>query len=1289
MAQLATRTATLTIRLDPIAPYRLVRQIPAGCGTFESIVMADDLRPFLPSMAMVCRDGVPILADAWDFVPRAGEAITIHPMVAGGGGGGKNPLKVIATIALIAYTGGLGSGLAGSAFATGGALAGYGGAFMLGGMLLINAAFPPPKPKIPAAGSSSIEQARQLSTISNTQNQARQYGAMMMIYGDVVVAPDYGAAPYNTYQGTDSYFNAIYHFGVTDCDLSEFKIGQTPLADYVDAQYELNDAYGRVALVSSNIDTIAGAVLSTTPQYRTVSGSPLEVVIDIVGSFYLYDERGNPTEARRSIAIYKNGFFWAAHNVYGDKGIGRLTLTYPAATWTEIGVAYSVDWPHDENRSKCELQFSIRALYNNNVDYSGQKRVALKIKASGQLQGQLQDFRARARTKIKCGIVGNETPTYSSNPAWILLDFLRGRVVGGELLYGVGASDAEIDLASIQAWANFCDAQGFTFNGAFRDVGSCGDFCALICTHGAASYSRGTGKHGVIFDDQNAPIVQRFGMANIVAGSFSVSYATNNLPDEAIVRYIEPSRQWQQDQVRILKPGVTTPKRTVEFTLDACTDKAMAGKIAAIQIARQYYQTRTVTWQADDEAIACDRGDRVELSHDMTQWGYSGRLAGVNGRDLTLDRKIPLEADQEAWIGIRWPDNTYKVLSIVAKTTTGEYDTVTLTNDLPTTDGGETLPALTNESAIDFIWIADFVATPGKRLMIVEKRHDGAGKWTLKATDCPDEFYASWGRAFTYIPPPQNSRLNPLITSTLQFAERLLTAQGETELTVAWTGANATLYAVSVSKNGNSIYAQTTDANFVRLSGLYQGDIIAARVVPKNLVTSGAAVSANYTIVGKGFPPADVEDLAIEITENGVVLSWAKCPDLDWSHTEIRQGADWASGVLMVKSKTTNHNAGWLLSGVHHFHVRHVDMSGNYSAVTASVSITINAPNAVNVIRKDMAANVLSMAWLEAKTSQPILRYEYWYQKAGTPLSESIYYGSAGSDGRNDLIRFPSAGEKVVYVIAYDLAGNASTPMSFSVYSTLPDDFVLASGYDEDWQVDEIVNGLVMGGTMGDIYLPVNTAETWGEHFSARGWNTAQDQVNAGYPIYIQPTPLTASHTEEHDIGKVIQSAQIVVTPTYTVLSDSAVAHIQIYYRAAPTDAWETQGIDIAAATALNVRYVKVVFSVEGDGKGLVRLENINVQAKSQEVTEFSRVACGAADTYLDHLGITRDGTKYTPQKSFLDIRSAVGTAISPNIKTIYGIPDDGSANPVVGWLCYDENNVRTSGEISIQLGGF
>ena len=438
-------------------------------------------------------------------------------------------------------------------------------------------------------------------------------------------------------------------------------------------------------------------------------------------------------------------------------------------------------------------------------------------------------------------------------------------------------------------------------------------------------------------------------------------------------------------------------------------------------------------------------------------------------------------------------------------------------------------------------------------------------------------------------------------------------------------------------------------------------------------------VDYTYTVTGAmaKLPPSTVAGLLSSITGNGILLGWDKPTDADYALTEIRYGTDWATGVLVTRKSSTTHLVSWLSAGTHTYWAKHEDKLGNQSAAAVSASIIIRAPNQVQMVTTEMQANALVFQWLDAKSDQPILRYEYFYGAAGAALAACVSWGSAGSDGRSDVRYFRTPGLKQIYVLAYDLAGNASTPTAFTVTSTMPTDFVIATERYEDWQTAETVNTSIIGGANGQLFMPV-ADQTWGAHFASRGWANAQAQVSAGYPLYWQPAATSGSHIERLDCGRVIAGGVITVGVTSSTVGTGAVGIVSIRTSsdAITWSAWN----DTLALQASAFRYVETRYAVTSGGVGAILVDDIHVVVQLQTLTELITLALVASDTV---------GTFYPTIKPFIDIQQVQVTALSsPSISRTNAIIKDDAAPFGVYVQAWDSSNARVSGTVSLTITG-
>ena len=404
----------------------------------------------------------------------------------------------------------------------------------------------------------------------------------------------------------------------------------------------------------------------------------------------------------------------------------------------------------DETDSKANssVEWTVIRSYQEGVaDYTGQTVLGIKIKASGQLNGALQQLSAHAVQNTWIWDGASWVFGATTNPAWWYLALARGMRDDDErLCYGGGLSDDQIDIEEIKAWALFCDTNALSFSVVLDQATNLADAMQTIARCGFASPSWASGKLGIVWDAPNQTPTMAFGMANIIKGTFEVAYVTDNLADEIVVNYHNRNKNWEADQVRVTVPGtVGTPTKPSTVDLMGCTTNAMAAKFANALAAQQTYRRRNITWETDFEGFVCKRGDVVLLSHDLTQWGYSGRLVSVAGNMVTLGKAVQRSGATE-YLMVQSPDGEMEFFTLTAAS--GETDTLVLPTPLVLQSG---------YSAVDHKWYFSPLATPGKKVKITSVKPLSETRLRLTATDEYPEYYAAWNGVFT--PPPSQTLL--------------------------------------------------------------------------------------------------------------------------------------------------------------------------------------------------------------------------------------------------------------------------------------------------------------------------------------------------------------------------------------------------------------------------------------------------------------------------------------------------------------------------------------------------
>ncbi|MDH5394402.1 MAG: hypothetical protein OEY11_14555, partial [Gammaproteobacteria bacterium] len=214
----------------------------------------------------------------------------------------------------------------------------------------------------------------------------------------------------------------------------------------------------------------------------------------------------------------------------------------------------------------------------------------------------------------------------------------------------------------------------------------------------------------------------------------------------------------------------------------------------------------------------------------------------------------------------------------------------------------------------------------------------------------------------------------------------------------------------------------------------------------------------------------------------------------------------------------------------------------------------------------------------------------------------------------------------------------------------------------------------------GNLILPVNTTESWTEHFVNNAWASPQDQIDAGFPFYMEPSVNTAFIEQEFDYGTNLSGTLITLLLDSTVLDGAVTITPTISVKKLIGDAW-TDYPGTWQQYALDFRYVKfkLEFAATG-GDDQLQVNSIKLKLAVKQKTEAGSGAAVSTDV---------GGTVYAFTKGFVDVESI---SVTPKGTTpVIAIYDfvDAPYPTECKVLLFDENGVRVSGDFSIAIEGF
>ena len=416
---------------------------------------------------------------------------------------------------------------------------------------------------------------------------------------------------------------------------------------------------------------------------------------------------------------------------------------------------------------------------------------------------------------------------------------------------------------------------------------------------------------------------------------------------------------------------------------------------------------------------------------------------------------------------------------------------------------------------------------------------------------------------------------------------------------------------------------------------------------------------------------------AITAGDSSYTVSWTvpSAGSLPVAYYEILDGT-----TPLGRTSSLFFSAKVFWSGSKTFNVKATDVGGVVGA-TGSAAISVSAPSAPTVTAQVVDNNVL-LYWTTPSATLPIATYSI---KRGATWGTATNIGD--KSGGFTTVFETSGGTFTYWIAAVDTAGNVGTPSSVTATVAQPPDYVLKANYTSDLagtKSNAFLN------TSTTLMLPISPTETFAQHFTTRTWSTVQDQLNAGYPYYIQPSQSPGYYEEVLDYGTALAASRVTVSWLLQTMAGTLTAQCDI--STSLDNVSYTAYTNVTQLYAINFRYIKVRVTVTAtSGTGVGTLSNIKIVLDSKLKTITGMVSCLSSDSGGTTVYLTDDrlvgGTKV-----FVDVDAIQLTpqynATYPGAVALYDFTD--TANPLsFKALMYDNAGNRISGTASYMVRGF
>jgi predicted phage tail protein len=1383
--------------------------------TIVQILEALELPIVVQQHVRVWVDDFEVPAEFWGRVkPKQGRTVYVR-VIAHGSGGGSKILRTVLSIAIavaaiyfapvLAGTGAAGASMAGMTLGAqiGTAIVAT-GITLLGNMAL-NALIPPQQPTSPDFGGLGTPRYQ----LTGTQNRFEPYAAIPRVFGRRRMYPLMAARPYSEVQGNDEYLRIALVVGWGPIQISDIRIGETPLTAFEGVEFEVREGWNTDSPLTKFTRTVteqqfsivlakpteAEAAWST----RTTDTNTNEIILDLTlpsGLAFFNDQGGRDQISVTFEVQYRQSgvgsyvsptWLNAAETGFGTPGL--ITVTGDDTSAVRVSGRFNpggtAQWEvrvrkvtTERGNRHVETAFwtVLRSVQPSNpIQQPGLALIAIRMKASGQLNGVPQSINCVAESYLQVYNGSTWSWAISRNPAWAYAHLLRFR--GPESMI----ADSRIDLPAIQAWATACAANAFnateprwSFDGVIEG-GSVFSALRQVAAHARASFTVRDGKYSIVREVQQTVPIQHITPRN--SSGYQGKKDFLDYPHALRVQFVNAARGFQEDEVIVYDDGYSAANASKfeSLELPGCTSSTQAWREGRYLIAAGRLRPEEHIVSMDIESVRCTQGDLVRFSHDAISIGLAStriRTMTLNGvaaiTTIFLEDQVQFEAGKSYGIRVRNSFGTSLVIPVLNPGNT-LTDALTLTAVVGYEGSG-----IRDDDLVMF-GEASLESAP----MIV-KRIENGPDFTARITlvDAQPGIYT----ADTGVIPPFNSfitvqapieQVRPLAPSVANVRSNetvlLRLSDGTLQDRIA-IDLNSPSASVSAVETYETQWRGVGEKSFGLVvtpkdSAIYLSPVIAGkqyeyrvRAVSRYGAASDYTPLATHVVIGKTTPPSTPATMTATIEGEQVVLQWAAVPDPDLAEYEIRRGTTWETAVFVGRARSTTLRVALTATGLSTWLVKAVDSIGLYSLNAASANFTLTAALAP-APTSSFSGDQVVLRWNAPISPLPIDFYEVRFGSTyaggtslgtvkGTTLSTKALFGgtrrfwiaavdvngNVGTAGSVDAVittaPAPSIATQVVdnnvllfwnevdgslptatyeirrgttwelgasvgtksgifttvfetvagtytyWIAAVDTAGNYGIPGSVSTAVNQPPDYVLKLDSFTSFAGTKV--NMAQSGD-GAWLLPVNTTETYEQHFLTRSWATPQAQVDAGFPIFIQPTLASGSYEETVDAGALLAGSKVTVTVNGATVAGSVTVTTRISL-SANGSTW-TDYDNTSSVFGTSFRYVKYRITVTGaNTTSIYRIAGINLRIDSKLISDAGPATCSAADV---------GGTTVNFNIPFVDV---VSIEVSPKGTTpviaVYDFLD--VPNPTsFKILLFSTSGTRVSGDVSWSVKGY
>jgi hypothetical protein len=526
--------------------------------------------------------------------------------------------------------------------------------------------------------------------------------------------------------------------------------------------------------------------------------------------------------------------------------------------------------------------------WGSNHKLSGLAYLAIRLKWNQDVFSGVPKIQAKVQGKkvvAYSSLLVAQTASYTTNPAWCLLDYLTNA------RYGKGLSVNEMDLQTFYDASLVCETQVTPYSGGsdinIFDINTALDTSLSIIDNvrellkGCRGYLPYTGgKYQLIIETSGTASIT-LTEDDIIGGYNLSSPDKNNKYNRVIVSYVNPDRNYQVDEVQF--PPID------DSGLPSADQHANMKTADGGYLLEGRFDFKTITnpYQAEEMAEIILRRSRESLTLAIN--------VAFNSYDLAIGDIVNITHSS-----LGFSAKPFRVLSL----TFNEDYSVGLN--------------LVEHQNSHYTWASK------------------TQQATIPTTNLPNPFS---------IQPPASVTLSDQL---IQYNDGTVIVALDIALTAS-PNSFVSYYQVEYKLSSATdyiIYAQGSGLTH-RVLNVIDQETYDVRVKAVSAIgTSSTYTSASRTIVGSTEPPSTVEDFACNIINGEAHLGWEQIPDLDLAYYQIRystltSGATWQNSVSLVEKVSRPATSIVVPARVGSYLIKAVDKLGNFSVQESIIATNV------------------------------------------------------------------------------------------------------------------------------------------------------------------------------------------------------------------------------------------------------------------------------------------------------------------------------------------------------------